>query len=89
LVSAKKTVSTVRQEVKTNGYGLLNLRSSYEWKQVRLDVALENALNKMYFMPLGGAYSGQGMTMSTQGIAWGVPVPGMGRSFNTGVTVKF
>jgi iron complex outermembrane receptor protein len=89
LVSAKKTVSTVRQEVKTNGYGLLNLRSSYEWKQVRLDVALENALNKMYFLPLGGAYSGQGATMSTQGIAWGVPVPGIGRSFNTGVTVKF
>jgi iron complex outermembrane receptor protein len=89
LVSAKNTVSTVRQEAKTSGYGLLNLRSSYEWKQIRLDVALENALNKMYFMPLGGAYSGQGVTMSTQGIAWGVSVPGMGRSINTGLTVKF
>ena len=89
LVKSKSDVSTVRQEVKTGGYGLLNLRTSYEWKQVRLDVALENALNKMYFMPLGGAYSGQGMTMSTQGIAWGVPVPGMGRSINTGLMMKF
>ena len=89
LVKAKNSVSTARQEVKTSGYGLLNLRSSYDWKQVRLDVAIENALNKMYYMPLGGAYSGQGTTMSTNGILWGVPVPGMGRSINTGLTVKF
>jgi hypothetical protein len=31
-------------------------------------------------MPLGGAYVGQGTTMSTNGIPWGVAVPGMGRS---------
>jgi iron complex outermembrane receptor protein len=43
----------------------------------------------MYYMPLGGAYSGQGTTMSTNGISWGVPVPGMGRSINTRLTVKF
>jgi len=89
LVDAKTDVSQVRNEIKTAGYGLLNLRSSYEWKQVRFDVGIENVLNKFYASPLGGAYVGQGMTMSTNGVPWGVPVPGMGRSIYTGVSVKF
>ena len=38
---------------------------------------------------LGGAYTGQGMTMSTNGIPWGIAVPGMGRSLYAGLTVKF
>ncbi|MHB9116957.1 MAG: TonB-dependent receptor [Burkholderiales bacterium] len=89
LVDAKTQVSQVRNELKTGGYGLLNLRSSYEWKQVRFDVGVENALNKFYASPLGGAYVGQGMTMSLNGVSWGIPVPGMGRSIYTGLSVKF
>jgi len=50
---------------------------------------VENALNKFYASPLGGAYVGQGMTMSTNGVPWGIPVPGMGRSIYAGVNVKF
>ena len=88
LVAAKTKVEAVRKEMKTGGYGLLNLYSSYEWKQARLDVGLENALNKFYAYPLGGAYVGQGATMGA-GVAYGTPVPGMGRSFNTNLTVKF
>ncbi len=88
LVAAKTKVEAVRKEMKTGGYGLLNLYSSYAWKQARLDVGLENALNKFYAYPLGGAYVGQGATMGT-GVAYGTPVPGMGRSFNTNLTVKF
>jgi iron complex outermembrane receptor protein len=88
LVDAKTNVEAVRKELKTGGYGLLNLRSSYEWKQVRLDVGIENALNKFYVSPLGGAYVGQGNTMST-GVPYGTLVPGMGRSIYTGVNVKF
>jgi len=91
LVDAKSKVSQVRNEMKTGGYGLLNLRSSYEWKQVRVDVGVENVLDKFYAHPLGGAYIGQGSTMSSNGTnaPYGVPVPGMGRSIYAGATLKF
>ncbi|HEU0220503.1 MAG TPA: TonB-dependent receptor [Gallionella sp.] len=89
LVDAKKNVSQVRDEMKTGGYGLLNLRGSYEWKRVRFDVGVENALNKFYNPPLGGAYIGQGSTMSVGSQAYGIPVPGMGRSVYAGATLKF
>ncbi len=89
LVGAKRDVSQVRDEMKTGGYGLLNLRSSYEWKQVRFDVGVENALDKFYNPPLGGAYVGQGATMSVGSATYGIPVPGMGRSVYAGATLKF
>ncbi len=88
LVAAKSDVQAVRQELKTGGYGLLNLSSSYEWKQVRWDIGVENLLNKFYADPLGGAYVGQGATMGT-GVPYGTPVPGMGRSINTSLALKF
>jgi len=88
LVDAKTEVSQVRNEVKTPAYGLMNLRASYEWKMVRLDAGIENVLNKFYYLPMGGAYVGQGATMSGNAIPWGVPVPGYGRSFYAALTVK-
>ncbi|OGR02126.1 MAG: TonB-dependent receptor [Deltaproteobacteria bacterium RIFOXYD12_FULL_53_23] len=91
LVDAKRDVSQVRDEVKTGGYALLNLRSSYEWRQFRVDAGVENVLDKFYAHPLSGAYIGQGSTMSLNATSalYGIPVPGMGRSVYTGVTVKF
>ena len=89
LVSAKKHVSAERNELTTTGYGLLNLRASYEWKQVRLDAGVDNVFNRHYNHPQGGAYVGQGQTMAGTAVPWGVRVPGMGRSLNLGVTVKF
>jgi iron complex outermembrane receptor protein len=71
------------------------LRASYTWKQVRLDFGVENLFDKMYFLPQGGAYLGQGRTMSINPPAgdgmfgWGTAVPGMGRSIYTGVNIKF
>ncbi len=88
-VAAKDHVSTPRNEIRTPGYGLLHLRSSYEWKNLRLDVGVENALNKLYYLPLGGAYAGQGKTMGINAIPWGIAVPGPGRSFYVGVKMKF
>lgn len=88
LVAAKSDVSWVHNEVPTAGYALLNLRSSYTRGNWRVDFGVENALNKFYDLPLGGAYLGQGATMGTSA-AWGTPVPGMGRSVYTGVTMKF
>jgi iron complex outermembrane receptor protein len=88
-VAAKTQVSQVRNEVETGGYSLFNLRSSYEWKYARLDIGIENVFNRFYSMPLGGAYLGQGPSMTTNGIPWGVPVPGMGRSINVALNVRF
>lgn len=88
LVASKNSVQATRKELRSGGYGLLNLYSSYQWKQARFDVGIENLLNRNYVDPLGGAYVGQGATMST-GIPYGTGVPGMGRSINLGMTVKF
>ncbi|NUN60393.1 MAG: TonB-dependent receptor plug domain-containing protein [Burkholderiaceae bacterium] len=89
MVSGKTRVSAVRNELQTAGYGLVNLRASYEWKQVRLDLGIDNLFDRFYNHPQGGAYVGQGMTMAATAVPWGVRVPGMGRSLNVGVTVKF
>jgi len=89
LVAAKTRVSQVRNEVPTAGYGLLNLRTSYEYKQLRLDLGVENLLNRFYSLPLGGAYLGQGAAMTSLGIPWGVVVPGPGRLVNVAVSLSF
>lgn len=89
LVAAKTSVSAVRDELTTAGYALLNLRGSYTRGRVRFDVGVANVLNRFYDLPLGGAYLGQGPTMSSTGIPWGIAVPGMGRSVYAGMTLKF
>jgi iron complex outermembrane recepter protein len=88
LVSAKDNVNTVRLENKTAGFGLINLYTSYDWKNAKLQMSVENLLDKAYFDPLGGAYLGQGATMGTT-VLNGLQVPGMGRSFNVGVTLYY
>jgi iron complex outermembrane receptor protein len=89
MVQAKDQVSGVRNEVKTAGYSLVNLRGSYAWKSVRLNFGVENLFDRFYNLPTGGVYTGQGATMSMNGIPYGVAVPGMGRSVYAGVNVKF
>ncbi|UMR31769.1 TonB-dependent receptor [Massilia sp. MB5] len=91
LVRSKSKLSQVRNEMETGGYGLLNLRTSYEAKAYRIDIGLDNALNKFYSQPLGGAYIGQGVTMSLNGggAPYGITVPGMGRSVYAALKLKF
>lgn len=93
MVQAKDNVSDMRNEIKTPGYGLLNLRGSYAWKQVSVDFGVENLFNKFYYLPTGGAYTGQGTTMTNPALPnfpqWGTAVPGMGRSLYTGVNYTF
>ncbi len=88
LVDSKDNVQAVRKELKTAGYTLFNLYTSYDWKNARLDLGVENIFDKHYYDPLGGAYIGQGATMGT-GVSHGVQVPGMGRSVNVGLTLKY
>jgi iron complex outermembrane receptor protein len=89
LVTAKDDTSAVRNEVDTAGYGLLNLRTSVSLNNIRLDVGVENALDKGYELPLGGAYLGQGKTMSGNDVPWGIAVPGAGRSIYAGLSYDF
>jgi len=89
LVAAKENISRVRNEIVTPGFGLLHLRAGYEWKNARVDLELENALNTFYRLPLGGAYVGQGNSMALNAIPWGMAVPGRARSFNVAVNISY
>jgi iron complex outermembrane receptor protein len=89
MAQGKNNISDVRNEIKTSGYILANLRAGYNWKSMRLDFGIDNLLDKYYSLPLGGAYTGQGMTMGLNSIPWGTAVPGMGRSYNTRLTYRF
>lgn len=88
-VAAKSDVSQIRNEIETAGYSLFNLRSRYAWKRASADFGIENLFDKKYDLPLSGAYVGQGTTMSINAVPWGIAVPGPGRSFYVGLTVKF
>ncbi|WP_417578893.1 TonB-dependent receptor plug domain-containing protein [Nitrincola sp.] len=89
VVDDKSDGSDVRNEIVTSGYNLVNLRASHTWKQVRLDLGVENLFDRYYALPTGGVYTGQGRTMSMNGVPWDIAVPGMGRSAYIGVKVKF
>lgn len=89
MVKEKDHVSDMRNEIKTPGYSLVNLRTGYTWKKARFDLSLENIFDKKYYLPLGGAYVGQGMTMGINSVPWGIAVPGMGRSINVGFTLDY
>jgi len=86
-VSRKSDVNDLRNEPVTPGYALVNARTSYEWQNVRVDLGVDNVFDQLYYPPLGGvdwADYRAGGKVGTIGA-----VPGMGRSFNAGVTVKF
>ncbi|OYY11759.1 MAG: hypothetical protein B7Y67_14310 [Polynucleobacter sp. 35-46-11] len=88
-VAAKTNLNAVRNEIATGGYSLYNLRASYDDKKYRVNFGIENLLNKLYALPQGGAYLGQGNTMSMNGVAWGTAVAGMGRTFYVSANMKF
>jgi iron complex outermembrane receptor protein len=93
LAAAKDDVSQVRNEMQTAGYGLLHLRSRYQKKTWSAEVGVENVFDRFYDLPLGGAYVGQGTTMTVppepNQPQWGTPVPGPGRSFYAAVNIRF
>lgn len=88
VVASKDHVQDIRNEVQTGGFSLVNCYTSYDWKNARFDLGIENVFDKLYADPLGGAYLGQGATMG-QGVLQGVQVPGMGRSVNIGLTLFY
>lgn len=92
-VASKEDISQVRNEMQTAGYGLANLRSRYERKAWSVEVGIENLFDRFYNLPLGGAYVGQGTTMTVPPLPnqpqWGTPVPGPGRSIYAAVGLAF
>lgn len=92
-VAAKDDVSEVRNEMETAGYGLAHLRSRYEKKTWSVELGIENLFDRFYDLPLGGAYVGQGTTMTIPPAPnqpqWGTPAPGPGRSIYAAVNLKF
>ena len=85
----KDDVSDVRNEIEAASYALLHLRTSYTWRQVRVDAGVENLFDRRYALPLGGAYVGQGSTMGINSVPWGIAVAGPGRSLYAGVNYSF
>lgn len=81
LVAKATNVSSLRDQPKTPGYALVNLRSSYDFGTVRFDLGIENLFDHQYYLPLGGS----DLTQDTVGR----PLAGLGRSYNAGVTVSF
>ena len=88
-ITAKDNVDKIRQELKTAGYSLVNLRTSYTWDNVRVDAGIDNLFDKQYELPLGGVdfYQYNYLSPVTDGQL--TQVRGMGRSANIGVTVSF
>ena len=91
MTAAKDDVSAERNEIETAGYALVNLRASYRWPKMRVDLGVENLFDTFHSPPLGGAYLGQGTTMTSNPVGsvppWGVAVPGTGRSIYAGVRI--
>lgn len=86
-VSRKSEVNDLRNEPVTPSYALVNLRTSYEWANVRVDLGVENLFDQLSYPPLGGVdwadYKAGGQVGRIGA------VPGEGRSFNAGVTLRF
>lgn len=87
LVDSKTHVSVARNELKTGGYALVNLRTAYDWGNMRFDLGLENVFDQLYYPPLGGHYFTLAKVTGNP-LNYG-PVPGMGRNFVAGLTVRF
>ena len=88
-VRRKSARSAVRNEIRTAGYGLLGASVAWASDDLRIDVGVDNLLDRFYQHPLGGAYVGQGATMMLAGVPAGIAVPGPGRSWRAGFRWSF
>lgn len=89
-VDAKDNVQSIRNELRTSSYFLLNAKTGYQWKYLSMDIGLDNILNKQYYYPLSGVYIGDQYAMT---LASSNPntqnLPGLGRSVYVGMTVTY
>ena len=89
LVSRKTTVSKNYGEPVTPGYALLNLRIGYQYRKVKVDVGVDNLLDKAYYHPLGGVYIAHTVPPYAYSPFQLPAVPAMGRSVFVALNVDF
>jgi iron complex outermembrane receptor protein len=89
LVDAKTRTDTVREELQTPGYSLLNLRTAYTWRAVTIHGGIDNALDRRVGLPLGGVDFYTYNNLASVPPDRLAPVAGAGRSVNVGLTVQF
>jgi len=87
LVTRKSAVDPLRNELKTSGYAIVDLRTSYKLRNVRFDLGITNLFDKYYDLPLGGVDYADWKADGAMGSMGAVA--GAGRSFNAGITVEF
>ena len=93
-VERKSRTNRIRNEIPTAGYALLHWQGSLTLSNaVTWHFGIDNVFDRSYAHPLGGAYIGQGTTMTNPTPPnvpqWGTPVPGPGRTIWTGLRVRF
>ena len=88
VVSRKTEVDLMRNEPPTPGYSLLDFHTGYEWRNFRLDFAVNNLLDRRYADPLGGTWQSALYPPGYAGATFR-PLPAPGRSLDTGFSVKF
>jgi iron complex outermembrane receptor protein len=89
VVGAKTRVDSIRQELPTAGYSLVNLETSYSYKAVTIRASVENLLDRTYGLPLGGVDFYEYNNLVSVPPDRLSAVPGFGRSINVGVTARF
>jgi iron complex outermembrane recepter protein len=87
-VDRKSEVDPLRLEPATSGYSLVDLRTAYVWRSLRLDFAITNLLDRRYANPLGGTWQSTQYPPGYAGATFR-PLPAAGRSFDTGFSVNF
>jgi iron complex outermembrane receptor protein len=88
LVDKKSNIDPVRYEPVTAGYALLNLRTAYQYKNMRVDLGVMNLFDSYYYLPLGGVNYDQALAPTGRAVSFS-PLAGQGRSFNVGITQAF
>jgi iron complex outermembrane receptor protein len=87
-VDRKSEVDPMRLEPPTSGYSLVDLRTAYVWRNLRLDFAVTNLFDRQYASPLGGTWQSALYPPGYAGATFR-PLPAAGRSLDTGFTVNF
>ena len=87
LVGRKYETDQRRFEPETAAYALVNLRTAYQLKNLRIDLGITNLFDGFYYLPLGGVNFDNYMASNWMGKIG--PLAGQGRSFNVGVTQTF
>jgi iron complex outermembrane receptor protein len=87
-VARDTDVDPLRNQPATAGYSLLDLHTTHEWRNLRIDFAISNLLDRQYASPLAGTWQSALYPRGYAGATFR-PLPAAGRSFDTGVSVKF